>query len=44
LLCKIKKIVSQPNDVKTECNLAESSEEGCASKMVVLLLMMIIEH
>jgi hypothetical protein len=43
LLCK-KIIVAKSKEVKTGCNLAESSKEGYGSKRAVLLmiLMMVI--
>jgi hypothetical protein len=39
LLCK-KIIVAKPKEVKTGCNLAESSKEGHGLKMAVLLMIM----
>jgi hypothetical protein len=42
LLCKKKNIVAKSKEVKTGCNLAESSKEGCGSKRTVLQIMMTI--
>jgi hypothetical protein len=39
MLCK-KNTVAKSKEVKTGCNLAESSKEDCGSKRPVLLLMM----
>jgi hypothetical protein len=41
LLC-IKIIVTKSKEVKTGCNLAESSKEGCGSNRVVLPMMMMM--
>jgi hypothetical protein len=35
-------IVAKSKEVKTGCNLAESSKEGCGSKRVVLPIMMMM--
>jgi hypothetical protein len=40
LVCK--KIVSKSKEVKTVCNLAESSKEGCGSKRAVLPVVMMM--
>jgi hypothetical protein len=40
LLCK-KIIVAKSKEVKTGCNLAESSKEDCGSKRPVLPMMMV---
>jgi hypothetical protein len=42
LLCK-KVIVAESKEVKTECNLEESSKEGCSSKRVIFPMMMMID-
>jgi hypothetical protein len=42
LLCKKKNIVVKSSDVKTGCNLAESSKECCGSKRAVLPMMMMM--
>jgi hypothetical protein len=42
LFCKIKITVAKSKEVKTGCNLAESSKEGCGSKIPALEMMMMI--
>jgi hypothetical protein len=47
-LSQLKKTVKS-KDVKTECNLAESSKEGysskrCVSPMMMMMMMMIVVH